>query len=110
MSAIEYRQDATAVLLVDPYNDFLSEGGLLWPRLKEVAEEVGLLDNLRAIQAAARAGGTRIFIVPHRQVGRGRLRELAARQSHSAEHHEAPFVREGNVGRRAPCRFRAPAR
>jgi len=67
MSAIEYRQDATALLLVDPYNDFLSEGGLLWPRLKEVAEEVGLLDNLRAIQAAARAGGTRIFIVPHRQ-------------------------------------------
>jgi nicotinamidase-related amidase len=67
MSASEYRREATALLLVDPYNDFLSEGGVVWPRIKEVAEEVGLLANLRAIHAAARAAGIRIFIVPHRQ-------------------------------------------
>jgi nicotinamidase-related amidase len=67
MSANEYRREATALLLVDPYNDFLSDGGLSWPRLKEVAEEVGLLDNLRAIQKVVRAAGIRIFIVPHRQ-------------------------------------------
>src|SRR5262245_52773371 len=71
MAAIDYRQDATGLLLVDPYNDFLSEGGLLWPRLKEIAEELGLLDNLRAILAAARAGGIRVFIVPHRQWEKG---------------------------------------
>src|SRR5262249_1294405 len=34
------------LLLVDPYNDFLSEGGKLWPRVKEVAEQVGLIENL----------------------------------------------------------------
>jgi nicotinamidase-related amidase len=67
MSTVKYRPEATALLIVDPYNDFLSEGGLIWPRMKEVAEEVGLLDNLRAIQGAARAAGVRIFIVPHRQ-------------------------------------------
>ncbi len=67
MSAPKYQPVSTAVLFVDPYNDFLSEGGLLWPRLKEVANEVGLLDNLRAIHAAARTAGIRIFIVPHRQ-------------------------------------------
>src|SRR5262245_1428684 len=66
-SASDDRRDATALLLVDPYNDFLSEGGLLWPRLKEVAEEVGLLDNLREILATARAVGIRVFFVPHRQ-------------------------------------------
>ena len=49
MSASEYRRETTGLLVVDPYNDFLSEGGLIWPRLKEVAEEVGLRDNLRAI-------------------------------------------------------------
>jgi len=27
-----YDPKTTAVLLVDPYNDFLSEGGKLWPR------------------------------------------------------------------------------
>ncbi len=67
MSPIEYRGDRTALLVVDPYNDFLSEGGLVWPRLKEVAEEVGLLGNLRAIYACVRTAGIPIFIVPHRQ-------------------------------------------
>jgi nicotinamidase-related amidase len=67
MSTNEYQRDATALLLVDPYNDFLSEGGKIWPRLKDVALEVGLLDNLRTIHSAVRAAGIRIFIVPHRQ-------------------------------------------
>jgi nicotinamidase-related amidase len=65
MSMIQYSRENSAVLLVDPYNDMLSEGGLVWPRLREVAAEVGLLDNLRAIHKAARAAGVRIFIVPH---------------------------------------------
>jgi nicotinamidase-related amidase len=67
VSATEYRRETTALLFVDPYNDFLSEGGLAWPRLKDVAEEVGLLANLRAIQAACRSADIRMFIVPHRQ-------------------------------------------
>jgi nicotinamidase-related amidase len=65
MSMIRYSRENSAVLLVDPYNDMLSEGGLVWPRLKEVAAEVGLLDNLRAIHKAARTAGVRILIVPH---------------------------------------------
>jgi nicotinamidase-related amidase len=67
MSASDYRPESTALLVVDPYNDFLSEGGLVWPRIKEVAQEIGLLENLRAIYASVRAGGIRILIVPHRQ-------------------------------------------
>ena len=67
MSENEYPREATAVLMVDPYNDMLSEGGIVWPRLKEVAEEVGLLDNLRAIRSTAKAARVRIFIVPHHQ-------------------------------------------
>ena len=55
----------TALLFVDPYNDFLSEGGKLWPRVAEVANSVGLHDNLRAVTAAARAAGLPVFIVPH---------------------------------------------
>ncbi|WAS94548.1 isochorismatase family cysteine hydrolase [Nannocystis punicea] len=62
-----YPAARTALLFVDPYNDFLSEGGKVWPRLKGVAEKVGLLDNLRAVVATARAAGIRVFIVPHRR-------------------------------------------
>ncbi|MFB7533362.1 isochorismatase family cysteine hydrolase [Streptomyces sp. NPDC056178] len=57
----------TAILLVDPYNDFLSEGGKVWPAVRKVAIEVGLLDNLRTVTATARAAGIRVFFVPHRR-------------------------------------------
>jgi len=74
MSTTRYERDATALLLVDPYNDFLSEGGLLWPLIEEVALEVGLLDTLSAIHRAVRDAGIRVFIVPHRQWEEGDYR------------------------------------
>ena len=57
--------ETTALLLVDPYNDFLSEGGKVWPRLQAIAEEVKVLDHLRELVAAARAKGIRVVFVPH---------------------------------------------
>ena len=57
MDAVHYDARKTALLFIDPYNDFLSEGGKVWPAIQAVAEEVHLLDNLRAIQSAARAAG-----------------------------------------------------
>jgi len=62
-----YHPTTTALLLADPYNDFLSEGGKVWPRVKAIAEEVKLLDHLRALVAAAREKGIRIDFVPHRR-------------------------------------------
>ena len=67
MTGHTYDKAATALLFVDPYNDFLSEGGKIWPRLKDIALEVGLRDNLRAIRSAIRRAGMTIFIVPHRR-------------------------------------------
>src|ERR1700739_205244 len=64
---VGYQKNNTALLFVDPYNDFLSEGGKIWPRIKDVAEQNGLLDNLRAITETVRAAGVRIFIAPHRR-------------------------------------------
>jgi nicotinamidase-related amidase len=62
-----YGKDTAALLFVDPYNDFLSEGGKIWPFIKDVATEVGLLGNLRAINKAVRHAGIKVFIVPHRR-------------------------------------------
>ena len=62
-----YSRERTALLFVDPYNDFLSEGGKIYPRLKSVADRVGLLDNLRLLNAAVRAAGIQVAIVPHRR-------------------------------------------
>lgn len=67
MSPIIYEAKSTALLFVDPYNDFLSEGGKVWPFIKDVAGEVGLLDNLRTINRAVRNAGVQVVYVPHRR-------------------------------------------
>src|SRR5512147_1215392 len=67
MAVTIYPRERTALLLVDPYNDFLSEGGKIYPRLKAVADEVGLLDNLRRLDRAVRAARIQVVIVPHRR-------------------------------------------
>ena len=67
MDTVRYDPRKTALLLVDPYNDFLSEGGKTWTFIKPVALEVNLLDNLRASVAAARAAGIQVVFVPHRR-------------------------------------------
>lgn len=71
MSESTYTEKSTALLLIDPYNDFLSEGGKVWPLIQEVAEEVGLLDNLRTIDKAVREAGIQVVVVPHRRSQRG---------------------------------------
>jgi nicotinamidase-related amidase len=57
----------SALLVVDPYNDFISEGGKLWPRLKEVAQAVDCVTHMRQVLEAARKAGIRVFFAPHRR-------------------------------------------
>jgi ureidoacrylate peracid hydrolase len=40
MSTPVFEKDLTGLLVVDPYNDFIFEGGILWPLVKEIAEPV----------------------------------------------------------------------
>lgn len=65
MSNALYPLNRTAYLLVDPYNDFLSENGKVFPLIKPIADQVGLLDNLRALDRAVRAQNIPVVIVPH---------------------------------------------
>ena len=60
-----YPSDRTAILLVDPYNDFLSEGGKLWPRVSELATRTNLLANMHAVVRTARTASLPILYVPH---------------------------------------------
>jgi nicotinamidase-related amidase len=71
VTAPEYEIPSTALLFVDPYNDFLSEGGQVWPFIKDVAEDVGLIENLRRVNNAVRDAGVQVFIVPHRRWRQG---------------------------------------
>ena len=40
MAEVTYSKQLTALLVIDPYNDFISEGGKAWDRLKAVAERI----------------------------------------------------------------------
>ena len=64
-AANSYSGDDTALLIVDPYNDFMSEGGKLYERTKETAEAVGFYDNMCKLILAVRAAHIQVFIVPH---------------------------------------------
>ena len=97
MSQITYPRERTALLLVDPYNDFLSEGGMVFPRIKPVADEVGLLDNLRQLDGAVRAAGIQVVraigvkkLIPILAVGGLALGLMMSRSAAATNASEAP--------------------
>jgi len=55
----------TALLVIDPYNDFISEGGKLWPRIKAVAEANNCVPNMLQVLDVARKAKLRIFFAMH---------------------------------------------
>jgi len=65
--ATPYKKEITALLVIDPYNDFISEGGKIWPRIKGVAEANGCVAHMLEILNAARKAQLRIFYALHRR-------------------------------------------
>jgi nicotinamidase-related amidase len=71
MSVAAYDSATTGLIISDPYNDFLSEGGKLWPGIKDVAESVDLHTHLRELMSAARAANIQILFSHHRRWRKG---------------------------------------
>jgi len=55
----------TGLVLIDPYNDFISEGGKVWDRLKDVAEANDCIPHMAEVLDAARGAGVRVFYALH---------------------------------------------
>jgi nicotinamidase-related amidase len=60
-------RNVTALLVIDPYNDFISHGGKIWPRIQEVAEGNGCVPNMLRVLRAARDAHVRVFYALHRR-------------------------------------------
>jgi nicotinamidase-related amidase len=60
-----YDKSITALLVVDPYNDFISEGGKIWPRIKAVAEANKCVPHMLEVLHAAREAKLRVFYAMH---------------------------------------------
>ena len=65
MNTVTYDRDITALLMIDPYNDFISEGGKLWDRLRGVAEANHCVPHMLAVLNAARTAQLRVFYALH---------------------------------------------
>ena len=64
-----FEKEITALLLVDPYNDFISEGGKIWDRIKGVAEANNCVPNMLRILEAARKAGLHVFYAMRHAAG-----------------------------------------
>jgi nicotinamidase-related amidase len=60
-----YDKDITALLVVDPYNDFISEGGKIWPRIRAVAEANNCVAHMLEVLNAARRAKLRVVYAMH---------------------------------------------
>jgi len=67
MAQVTYDKQRTALLVIDPYNDFIAEGGKVWDRLKAVAEANRCVPHMVQILQVARQAGLRIFYALHRR-------------------------------------------
>jgi hypothetical protein len=67
MAAVRYTRDITGRVLIDPYNNFISEGGKVWDRLKGVIETNNCVPHMKQVLDAARSANIRVFYALHRR-------------------------------------------
>ncbi len=67
MADVKFVREITALLVIDPYNDFISEGGKFWPHLKTVAEANNSVPHMLQVLNTARAAKLRVFYPLHRR-------------------------------------------
>ena len=65
MADLRFDKEITALLVIDPYNDFISEGGKLWDRLKAVADTNSCVPHMLQVLNAARQAKLRVFYALH---------------------------------------------
>ncbi|WP_420996604.1 cysteine hydrolase [Cupriavidus sp. 30B13] len=62
---MEIRKSDSAVVLIDPQNDVLSESGANWGAVGASVTENRTVENMERLFKAAKAGGFEVFISPH---------------------------------------------
>jgi nicotinamidase-related amidase len=60
-------KEITALLIIDPYNDFISQGGKIWDRIKDVAEANDCVPHMLQLLNAVREVKLRVFYALHRR-------------------------------------------
>ena len=62
---VTYEKRITALLVIDPYNDFISEGGTIWDHIKNVAEANNCVPRMLQVLNAARKAQIPVLYAMH---------------------------------------------
>lgn len=62
-----FGKDSTGLLVIDPYNDFISPGGKVWDRLKGIIEANDCVAHMKRVLDAARRAEICAFYALHRR-------------------------------------------
>src|SRR5262245_13981341 len=71
MERLTYEKAITALLVIDPYNDFISDRDKLWNQVKAVAEANNCISNMLHVLTTARKAGLRVFYAMHHRYRQG---------------------------------------
>ena len=63
-SGTSYPSERTVLLVIDPVNDFLSEGGAAWELTKNTVKMNNVIENIQRVVAGARSKGIPVFYGP----------------------------------------------
>jgi nicotinamidase-related amidase len=67
MAQPTYEKEITGLVVIDPYNDFISEGGKVWDRIKDIAAGNQCIPHMLQVLEAARNACIRVFYAMHRR-------------------------------------------
>lgn len=70
-----YPKGKTALLVVDPLNDLISEGGMAWPMSGAVIQEVKTTEHIKELLKIAREKGIKVAYAPHHRYREGSYAE-----------------------------------
>ncbi len=62
---VGHEKNVTGLIVIDPYNDFISEGGKIWSRIKVVAEANDCVAHMLQVLNAARGARIPVFYALH---------------------------------------------
>jgi len=62
---MDISRDDTALVVIDPQNDFLSEKGATWQLVGQSVTENNTIDNIETLFKIAKKNGFEVFISPH---------------------------------------------
>lgn len=66
-----YPKGNTALIVVDPFNDFLSKGGLAWPLVKANVKQLRMIEHAESLLNIARQKGIKVVYSPHHHYRKG---------------------------------------